>query len=126
MPLSSKVRDRCRMYLGTDERIQYLIPGMSISINRMRMHVGFLVMVTDRHVTILACSRWRRNRPTQIWERLPRSTELGPLEVESSLGPVLSVGGIELEIDEEYIAAVRAANLESTQNALPDDPLPDL
>ena len=62
MPLSSKVRDRCRTYLGTGERIQYLIPGMSLSINKMVAHVEFLVMVTDRHVTLLACSRWRKGR----------------------------------------------------------------
>ena len=124
MPLSSKVRDRCRRYLGTDERIQYLIPGMSLSINRMVAHVEFLVMVTDRHVTLLACSRWRRHRPKQIWERLPRETELGPLRIHPSLGPVLTVSGLNLEIDEEYIAAVRAANLEIRGDALPEDPYP--
>ncbi|RSM36898.1 hypothetical protein DMA12_38730 [Amycolatopsis balhimycina DSM 5908] len=124
MPLSSKVRDRCRPYLGTGERIQYLIPGMSLYVNRMHARVGFLVMVTDRHVTLLACSRWTLNRPKQIWERLPRDTELGPLEIHPSLGPILSVGGIDLEIDEEYIASVRAANLEVSGDALPEDPYP--
>jgi len=124
VPLSSKVRDRCRKYLGTDERIQYLIPGMSLSVNRMYAQVGFLVMVTDRHVTLLACSRWSLNRPKQIWERLPRDTELGPLEIHALFGPILSVGGIELEIDEEYVAAVRAANLEISGDALPEDPFP--
>jgi len=124
MPLSSKVRDRCRRYLGTDERIQYVIPGMSLYVNRSRMRVGFLVMVTDRHVTLLACSRWTLHRPTQIWERLPRTTELGPLEIHPSLGPILSVAGIDLEIDEEYVSAVRAANLEIKDDALPEDPYP--
>ncbi|MEV7036846.1 hypothetical protein [Amycolatopsis sp. NPDC051061] len=79
MPLSSKVRDRCRTYLGTDERIQYVIPG---------------------------------------------ATELGPLEIHPSLGPILSVGGIDMEIDEEYVSAVRAANLEIGDDALPEDPYP--
>ncbi|HET6709576.1 hypothetical protein [Amycolatopsis sp.] len=74
MPLSSKVRDRCRTYLGTDE-----------------------------------------HRPKQIWKRLPRDTELGP---------VLTVSGLKLEIDEEYVAAVRAANLEIGGDALPGDPYP--
>jgi hypothetical protein len=124
VPLSSKVRDRCRLYLGTGERIQYLIPGMSLYVNRSRMRVGFLVMVTDRHVTLLACSRWSLNRPKQIWQRLPRHAELGPLEIHPSLGPILSVGGIDLEIDEEYIASVRAANLEVSGDALPEDPYP--
>jgi hypothetical protein len=124
MPLSSRVRDRCRMYLGTDERIQYVIPGMSLYVNRSRMRVGFLVMVTDRHVTLLACSRWRRHRPHQVWERLPRDTELGPLRIHPSLGPVLTVSGLKLEIDEEYVPAVRAANLEISGDALPEDPYP--
>jgi hypothetical protein len=124
MPLSSRVRDRCRRYLGTDERIQYVIPGMSLYVNRSRMHVGFLVMVTDRHVTLLACGRWTLHRPKQIWERLPRTTELGPLEIHPSLGPILSVAGIDLEIDEEYVSAVRAANLEIKDDALPEDPYP--
>jgi len=124
VPLSSKVRDRCRTYLGTGERIQYLIPGMSLSINKMVAHVEFLVMVTDRHVTLLACSRWRRHRPKQIWERLPRDTELGPLRIHPSLGPVLTVAGLKLEIDEEYVASVRAANLEISGDALPEDPYP--
>jgi hypothetical protein len=112
------------MYLGTDERMQYLIPGMSLYVNRSRMRVGFLVMVTDRHVTLLACSRWSLNRPTQIWERLPRRTELGPVEIHPSLGSLLSVGGVDLEIDEEYVSAVRAADLEITGDALPEDPYP--
>jgi hypothetical protein len=60
----------------------------------------------------------------RIWERLPRDTELGPLEIHPSLGPILSVGGIDMEIDEEYIAAVRAANLEAHGDALPEDPYP--
>ena len=125
MPLSSKVRDRCRPYLGTDERIQYLIPGMSLYVSGMRMRVGFLVMVTDRHVTLLACSRFRINRPKQIWERLGRGTPL-TVEVQPSLGPVLTVGKLHLEIDEEYVSAVRAANIEVTRDAFPPDPLPDL
>jgi hypothetical protein len=122
VPLSSKIRDRCRRYLGTDERIQYLIPGMSLSINGISGHAQFLVMVTDRHVTLLACSRWRMYRPMQIWERLPRDTELGPLTIHPSLGPILDIAGLQLEIDEEYVSAVRAANLEATGESLPEDP----
>jgi len=112
------------MYLGTDERIQYVIPGMSLYVNRMRLRVGFLVMVTDRHVTLLACGRWSLHRPKQIWESLPRTTELGPLEIHPSLGPILSVAGIDMEIDEEYVSTVRAANLEIGDDALPEDPYP--
>ena len=125
MPLSSKVRDRCRPYLGTDEQIQYVIPGMSLYVSGMRMRVGFLVMVTNRHVTLLACSRFRINRPKQIWERLGRGTPL-TVEIQPSLGPILTVGKLHLEIDEEYVSAARAANIEATRDAFPPDPLPDL
>jgi len=90
------------------------------------MRVGFLsVMVTDRHVTLLACSRFRINRPKQIWERLGRGTRL-TVEVQPSLGPVLTVGKLHLEIDEEHVSAARAANVEVTRDAFPPDPLPDL
>ncbi|MEU8634492.1 hypothetical protein AB0C38_20110 [Amycolatopsis sp. NPDC048633] len=31
--------------------------GHSLYVNRMRLRVGFLVMVTDRRVTLPACGR---------------------------------------------------------------------
>lgn len=125
VPLSSKVRDRCRPYLDADERIQYLIPGMSLYGTGIPVRLGFLVMVTDRHVTLLSCSRFRVNHPKQVWERLGRGTPL-EIEVQPSLGPILRVGGLQLEIDEEYVSAARAANVEATRDAFPPDPLPDL
>ncbi|WP_328603885.1 hypothetical protein OG943_27870 [Amycolatopsis sp. NBC_00345] len=57
---------------------------------------------------------------------LPRTTELGPVDVHPSLGPTVSFGGLVLEIDEEYVPAIRAADLERGGVGLPDDPLPGL
>lgn len=125
VPLSSKVRDRCRPYLEGDEEIQYIIPGMSLYVTGMKVRLGFLVMVTNRHVTLLSCSRLRINRPKQAWERLGRGTPL-KVEIQPSLGPILTVGGVHMEIDEEYVSAARAANVEVTRDAFPPDPLPDL
>jgi hypothetical protein len=44
--------------------------------------------------------------------------------IPGTLSPILSGGGIDLEIDEEYVSAVRAANLEISDDALPEDPYP--
>jgi hypothetical protein len=46
------------------------------------------------------------------------------VRIHPSLGPVLTVSGLKLEIDEEYVPAVRAANLEIHGDALPEDPYP--
>lgn len=84
-------------------------------------------MVTKGHVVVIACSRWRRNRPKAIWEQYPRSTRLGPVDVHPSLGPTITVGNLTLEVDEEYVSVIRAADLEIAGTGhRPDDPLPDL
>ena len=126
MPLSSKVRERCRKFLEPGEQIQYLIPGTTLYNTGAPLRTAAMVMVTDRHVTLLACSRWRTNWPKGVWEQLPRKTEIGPLEVHPSLGPMLTVGKVTLEIDEEYVSAIRAANLEGAGGELPEDPHPAL
>ncbi|MDT7804140.1 MAG: hypothetical protein QOI78_7573 [Actinomycetota bacterium] len=126
MPMSSKARERCREFLEKGERIQYLIPGISLYVNGVRTRAAFFVVVTDRGITVLYGGRFRRYTPKTVYDRLPRRTEIGPVEVHPSLGPVLTVAGLHLEIDEEYVSAVRAANLEGSRDGLPEDPLPDL
>ena len=125
MPLPSIVRERCREFLDDGERIQYLIPGISLYVNGIRTRAAFFVVVTDRAITVLYGGRFRRYTPKTVYDRLPRRTEMGPVEVHPSLGPVLTVADLHLEIDEEYVSAVRAANLEGARD-LPPDPLPDL
>lgn len=126
MPVPSKVRDLCRPLLADGDVVQYVFPGTSLILGGMAAQHSFLVVVTDRHVTVLACGRFRRLRPRSVWEQLPRTTELGPVDVHPSLGPAVSFGGLVLEVDEEYVPAIRAADLERGGVGLPDDPLPGL
>ncbi|WP_409185502.1 hypothetical protein F9C11_15150 [Amycolatopsis sp. VS8301801F10] len=122
MPVSSKIRERCRGLLAEGDVVQYVFPATSLMVTMMAAHRNFLVVVTDRHVTVLACSAFRRWKPVSVWAQLPRSTELGPVETHPSLGPTVSFGDLVLEIDEEYVAVVRAADLERSEDCLPKDP----
>ncbi|MEW2507157.1 hypothetical protein ACQPXB_40255 [Amycolatopsis sp. CA-161197] len=126
MPVPTKVRDRCLPFLPDGDRIQYVFAGNSLYLNGMAALYGFLVVVTDRRVVVLACGRFRRLRPKAVWEVLPRSTELGPVEEHPSLGPTISFADLVLEIDEADIVAIRAADLERDGAWAPQDPLPDL
>ncbi|QWF85559.1 hypothetical protein [Amycolatopsis sp. CA-230715] len=127
MPLSAKVRDRCRAYLKPGEEIRYLFPGTSVRIGGIPGMVPFLVAVTDGGIAVLGCrGRFRRHRPNSVFDRLPRDTRLGPVDTEGSLGPTVEIGDVLLEIDEEYVPVIRAADLELAGENLPRDPLPDL
>lgn len=48
------------------------------------------------------------------------------MDTEGSLGPTVEIGDVLLEIDEEYVPVIRAADLELAGENLPRDPLPDL
>ncbi|SFW68306.1 hypothetical protein [Amycolatopsis australiensis] len=112
-------------FLRDGEGIQYLLPGISLYVDGVRTRASFFVVVTDRSVTVLYGGRFRRTFPKAVHDRLPRRTEIGPVEAHPSPGPVLTVAGLRLEIDEEYVGAVHAANLEGARD-LPPDPLPEL
>ncbi|GHF48294.1 putative class III extradiol MEMO1 family dioxygenase [Amycolatopsis bartoniae] len=127
MPLKSVVSERCRAFLAAGEEIRYLFPAMSLMISGMQLAAGYLVVVTERRVVVLACSRWRRNAPQSVWADHPRGTRLGPVEVHPSLGPTVRIGDLTLEVDEEYVPVIRAADLElDGGRGSPEDPLPDL
>lgn len=128
MPLSAAVRDRCRAYLKPGEEIRYVFPGTSVQVGDLPGMAPFLVVVTDGGIAVLGCSgRFRKHRPNSVFDRLPRDTRLGPVDIEGSLGPTVEIGGVVLEIDEEYVPVIRAADLELAGGAnLPQDPLPDL
>jgi hypothetical protein len=126
MPLSSAARDRCRAFLEPDEELRYAFPATSVALGRGMVGVApFLVVVSDRHVTVLSCEWLRRDRPASVWARHPRATRLGP--VDTSMAPTLELGDLVLEIDEEYLPVVAAADAElDAAGGLPPDPLPDL
>ena len=126
MPLPSTVRERCRALLPPGEELRYVFPATTVAIGRGAlgtMHV--VVAVTDGGVTVLSCSWFGKTKPDAIWGRYPRDTQLGP--VDTSRAPTLTLGDLVLEIDEEYVPVVRAADAEMTRrDYLPPDPLPDL
>src|SRR4051794_26928791 len=112
MPVSETVRKQCRAFLEPGDEIRYLVPGTSLSINAMAIVHRFALMVSDRHITVLSCSRWRRMKPVSVWATHPRRIKLGPVDVHPSLGPTIGFGGLTLEIDEEFVSVIRAADLE--------------
>lgn len=122
MPLSSVVRGRCRELLPDGEKIRYLFPASSVAA------VGdYFVVVTDNTVTVLGCRWFSRHRPSSVRATYPRRTKLGPVELYGSLSPTVTIGSLLLEIDDEYVSVVRAADAEILAvDFLPPDPLPDL
>lgn len=122
MPVSAAIRERCRAMLGPGEDIRYVFPAVGLPPPGA---IGFLVVVTDRSVTLLSTKLFRRDEPSGVWARYPRRTRLGPVEFGS--GPRIEIGGMTLEVDDEYVAVVAAADAEAfSPGDLPRDPLPDL
>ncbi len=125
MPLSAAVRERCRAFLPDGEQLRYVFPATSLWTGRAAMIADFIVAVTDSQVTVLGCGWFRRNRPSSVWATYPRGFRLGPVELYGSLSPTVTIGPLLLEVDEEYVPVIRAADAEIT-NLVPLDPLPDL
>ncbi|MFD8499411.1 hypothetical protein [Amycolatopsis sp. NPDC059657] len=130
MPVKAKVRDACRAFLPAGDEIRYVFPASSTNFDGERAWaavggINYLVVVTDRRIVVIACSNWRRYKPKTVWEVYPRSTLFGPVKGHPSFGPTINFGGLALEIDDEYVSVIRAADLE-VEGDLPVDPLPDL
>jgi hypothetical protein len=125
MPLSASVRDRCRAFLPEGEELRYVFPATSLWTGRAAMMADFIVAVTDTAVLVLGCSWFRRNRPSSVWATYPRGFRLGPVELYGSLPPTVTIGKLLLEVDEEYVPVIRAADAEIF-DCLPPDPLPYL
>jgi hypothetical protein len=125
VPLSTAVRERCRAFLPDGEQLRYVFPATSLWSGRAVMMADFIVAVTDSAVTVLGCSWFRRNRPSSVWATYPRGFRLGPVELYGSLPPTVTIGRLLLEVDEEYVPVIWAADAELS-DCLPLDPLPDL
>ncbi|MFC4589787.1 hypothetical protein [Sphaerisporangium corydalis] len=122
MPVTAAIRGRCRALLAPGEDIQYVFP---VSLAGSGDAVNYMVVVTDRSVTVLATKVFSRFEPAAVWATYPRQTRLGPLEPGD--GPTIELGGTVFEVDDEYAAVVAAADAEEfTPGDLPRDPLPDL
>lgn len=82
-------------------------------------------MVTDRRIVVTLGGNFRRSRPREIIQQLPRTTRLGPID--TSLAPTFELGGRLYEISDEYVAVAAAADAElDGPEALPRDPFPEL
>jgi len=122
MPVNSAVRDRCRTVLGNKGAIRYVFPALSVGPGGS---ANFLIVVTDLAVTVLATRMFRGDRPVSVYATFPRDTRLGPIT--RAPGPVIELGDMTFEIDEEYAAVVAAADVEAfAPERLPLDPLPHL
>ncbi|MQY07957.1 hypothetical protein [Actinomadura macrotermitis] len=120
MPLPRPVRERCREFLGIDGQIRYIFPAMSHGGGS-----GFLFVVTDDQVAVLATGPFGEGRPKSVWGSYPRGTRIGP--VEAGPGAGFEFGGAFFEVDDEYVPVVNAADAEIfDRDSLPRDPLPDL
>jgi hypothetical protein len=76
---------------------------------------------------VLACGWFRRHRPISVWSRFPRSATLGPVEFAGSTDPLCRIGSLTLEVPEEYVPVIEAADAELfPAEHLPPDPFPDL
>ncbi|GAB3484689.1 hypothetical protein [Amycolatopsis cihanbeyliensis] len=126
MPVSSKDRERCRALLREGDSIRYLFLGTAIWLGFGPVRAQFYVVVADSEVLVIGRS-WFGGRPKAVWHRYPRRIRLGPVREQPSVGPMITLGSLHLEIDEEFVSVIRAADAEiSEEDVLPPDPLPDL
>ncbi|MGN9780128.1 hypothetical protein ACTMTF_01785 [Nonomuraea sp. ZG12] len=122
MPVNAAVRDRCRTVLGHQGAIRYVFPALSIGPPGA---ANFLIVVTDTAISVLATRMLRSDRPVSVYASFPRQTRLGPIL--QAPGPVIELGSMVFEFDDEYAAVVAAADAEVfAPETLPPDPLPHL
>ncbi|WP_236050865.1 hypothetical protein [Nonomuraea cypriaca] len=106
--------------LGEQGEINYVFPA---SASGPAAVGNFLIVVTDSAISVLATRTLRSDRPVAVFVEFPRHTRLGPILP----GPIIELGSMAFEFDEEYAAVVSAADAEIfAPEILPPDPLPDL
>ncbi|WP_147375215.1 hypothetical protein [Jiangella rhizosphaerae] len=122
MPVPAHIRRRCQDLLEPGERIGYLIPVTAVWIGPVMSGIECYVAVTDRRIAVLTGGLLRRSGPAEVNAQYPRTTRLGPVEFAPT--PAFRLGSRSYEIDDEYVAAVHAADAE-LDGLLPEDPFPD-
>ncbi|WP_223167292.1 hypothetical protein [Nonomuraea sp. SYSU D8015] len=106
--------------LGHQGEIRYVFPALSSGPSGTG---HFLIVVTDASIAVLATRTLRTDRPVAVFAEFPRDTRLGPILP----GPVVELGSMTFEFDDEYAAVVSAADAEIfAPDTLPPDPLPHL
>jgi hypothetical protein len=76
MPLSSAVRERCRLFLPPGEALRYLFPATSVQLGRGVLGVASFIAITDTQVVVLPCGWFKRNKPKSVWARYLRASSL--------------------------------------------------
>lgn len=79
MPVSATIRERCRAMLGPGEDIRYVFPAVAVPPPAT---IGFLVVVTDRSITLLSTKMFSRDEPSGCG----RVTPAAPVSGRSSSG----------------------------------------
>ncbi|MDQ1644707.1 MAG: hypothetical protein QOJ50_891 [Cryptosporangiaceae bacterium] len=118
MPVPQAVREQLKALLGDGDPIRYIVPAVYAPVGP-----NVMIVVSDAAITVVTSGYFSRERPKSVVGRYPRSTRLGPVD---GMPPALRLRGQFYQVDDEYIAAVNAADAELDGDALPDDPLPDL
>lgn len=120
MPVSRKLREHCRDFLGLTEEIRYIFPARQAGGG-----AHFIFVVTDGAITVITTGTLSRARPKAVWGAYPRRTRIGPVDTGASAH--FTFAGNDFELDDEYIAVVNATDAEVfARETLPEDPLPDL
>jgi hypothetical protein len=118
MPVPQAVREQLKALLADGDPIRYLVPAVYSPAGP-----NVIVVVSDAAITVVTSGYFSREAPKRVVGRYPRSTRLGPVD---GMPPAFKLGGHFYQVDDEYFAAVSAADAELDGDALPDDPLPDL
>lgn len=119
MPVPAQIRERCRAFLADDEEIHYLIPAVSVS----RLGGGaFFIVITAATIRLIYGGMFRRDKPQSLWASYRRTKRLGPIQLDM-LVPTITLGSLILEIDDEYLPVIAAADAEISA---PDYPPPNL
>ncbi len=123
MPVPAPIRRRCQDLLEPGEQLGYLIPVTAVWLGAVMAGIDCYVAVTDRRIAVLTGSPVRRGGPTEVNLQYPRTTRLGPVDFAPT--PTFRLGKRSYEIEDEYLAAVHAADAE-LDGLLPEDPFPDV
>ena len=97
--------------LRPGESVRYVIPVMAEIMGVFTMSpFETTIVVTDERIAVVTGGALRRNASARIDREFPRQTRLGP--VDESLGPVITLGSVQYEIDDDAVPLVAAADAE--------------
>ncbi|MGA6161104.1 hypothetical protein [Amycolatopsis magusensis] len=127
MPMPNSVPGQCRALLEPDTTVEYVLPGTMILAHGVGgTPLNVLLAITETEIVVFRVKLLSRYQPAKIWARHPRRRGRATIERHGSLSATCTVGGLVIEIEDEYIAVVRAAGLDTVGGEPPLDPHPHL